>query len=309
MIKDKKILITGATGQVARPIAEYLAKSNEIWCAARFSEPALKKELEDGGMRTFTWELGSDNFQGLPMDFDYVIHSAWKIPGTDFDAAISANVEGTAFLMNHCRDAEAFLFVSALAVYRFIDDGRHLYKEGVDGYGNPSPYAPTYSVVKVAGECLVRSLSRLYALPTTIARLGMAYGSYGHTGRPSRVFELLKAGKPIYVTTKRHVVSVIHEDDIVANVEPLLKAASVPPMIVNWADDEAVDELEMYEHIGRISGIKPNIVIDDSVAIPVTAGDPATRKAVTGPSRVSWKEGILRTLKRNFPDHTFADAP
>ena len=45
MIQSKKILITGATGQVGRPIAESLAKDNEIWCAARFSVRASRAAL------------------------------------------------------------------------------------------------------------------------------------------------------------------------------------------------------------------------------------------------------------------------
>ena len=33
---SKTILITGASGTVARPCAEYLAKDNEVWCIGRF---------------------------------------------------------------------------------------------------------------------------------------------------------------------------------------------------------------------------------------------------------------------------------
>ena len=36
MISGEKILVTGVTGGVARPIAEYLARENEVWGAARF---------------------------------------------------------------------------------------------------------------------------------------------------------------------------------------------------------------------------------------------------------------------------------
>jgi nucleoside-diphosphate-sugar epimerase len=57
MIQSKKILVTGATGQVARPIAESLAKHNEVWCIARFSEPALKAQVEALGIKTWAWTL------------------------------------------------------------------------------------------------------------------------------------------------------------------------------------------------------------------------------------------------------------
>lgn len=37
MLSDGKVLITGVTGQIGRPIAERLMAENEVCCAARFS--------------------------------------------------------------------------------------------------------------------------------------------------------------------------------------------------------------------------------------------------------------------------------
>ena len=39
MLEGQRILVTGATGQVARPLTEKLAENNEVWAAARFSVP------------------------------------------------------------------------------------------------------------------------------------------------------------------------------------------------------------------------------------------------------------------------------
>ncbi|MCV7116704.1 NAD(P)-dependent oxidoreductase [Mycobacterium nebraskense] len=46
MLQDRKILVTGGTGQIAGPIAEDFAKHNEVWIAARFSNPDRRAELE-----------------------------------------------------------------------------------------------------------------------------------------------------------------------------------------------------------------------------------------------------------------------
>jgi nucleoside-diphosphate-sugar epimerase len=310
-MKGKKILITGGTGQVGRPIAESLARDNEIWCAARFSSPALKKQLEEIGARTYMWELGSSTFHGLPADFDCVIHSAWNIypVANDFEAAIESNVEGTALLMNHCKSVGAFLFISSLVVYRPQGNDQTIFKERGEGYGNDSPYIPTYSVSKVAGEGVVRSLARVFSLPTTIARLGMGYGTFGHGGLPVRTFAKILAGEPIYLSSRPQAVSVIHEDDIAADVEPLLKAAAVPATIVNWAGDELVGEREMYQYLGELAGIEPKLVVDDGKAIAFFAADPNLRKSLTGPSRIPWKVGILKTLRSRFPDHKFPPRP
>ncbi|MFF3123671.1 hypothetical protein ACFVRD_15170 [Streptomyces sp. NPDC057908] len=53
-MNGKKILVTGDTGQVARPVAEALAGDNEVWCLGRFGDPAARRALEDAGARTVT---------------------------------------------------------------------------------------------------------------------------------------------------------------------------------------------------------------------------------------------------------------
>jgi nucleoside-diphosphate-sugar epimerase len=42
VLRDEKILVTGAAGQVALPLVESLAGENEVWGVARFSKPALR---------------------------------------------------------------------------------------------------------------------------------------------------------------------------------------------------------------------------------------------------------------------------
>jgi nucleoside-diphosphate-sugar epimerase len=309
MIRNKKILVTGATGQVARPIAEMLAKDNEVWCAARFSEPHLKTEVEAVGIKTYTWSLGSDDFRGLPKDFNYVIHSACNIfpVANDYDGSIVTNAEGTGLLMSHCRTAEAFLYISSLAVYQTPDDTRNLCDERKAPLGSHPVYAPSYSTGKISTEAVVRTLARVFSMPSIIARLGMAYGTAAHGGVPSITFKKMLAGEPIRMPSKDYYYSPIHEDDVLAHVEPFLKAASVPAAIVNWGGDELVRERDMYDYIGQVTGVKPNIVIDDVGGYAGGGvGDPAGRRKITGPTKVSWKDGYLDSLRKNFPNHKFA---
>jgi len=312
MIAKKKILITGATGQVARPIAEDLVKNNEVWCAARFSEPHLRKELEALGIKTCKWTLGSDDFSEVPSDFNYVIHSAVSIfpVANDYDAAVTANAEGTGLLMSHCKSMEAFLYISSLCVYKQPDDPHQLCHERKWPLGSHPVYAPSYSTAKISTEAVVRAMGRTLKVPVTIARLGMAYGRAGHGGVPTMTFQKMLAGEPVMMPTATYCYSLIHEDDICADVEPLLKAASIPATIINWCSDDIIEEQEIYEYIGRISGIRPKLVRDDAGGYAGGGvGDPAGRRAITGPSRVRWKEGVLKTLRGNFPNHTFSEVP
>ena len=47
---DEKVLITGATGKIAFPIARALAERNEVWGAARLRNPADRDRLSAAGI-------------------------------------------------------------------------------------------------------------------------------------------------------------------------------------------------------------------------------------------------------------------
>ena len=85
-MEGHKILVTGLTGQVARPLALWLAERNEVWGLARFSDPEKRAQLEAGGIRCETLDLEAGDFASLPSDFDYVLHFAVsRAPEPDFD--------------------------------------------------------------------------------------------------------------------------------------------------------------------------------------------------------------------------------
>jgi nucleoside-diphosphate-sugar epimerase len=51
MLQNEKILITGATGKIAFPIARELAKRNDVWGAARLGKPGDRDKLTSAGIR------------------------------------------------------------------------------------------------------------------------------------------------------------------------------------------------------------------------------------------------------------------
>jgi nucleoside-diphosphate-sugar epimerase len=302
VLSDKKILITGASGQVAGPIAAALAADNEVWCLARFMNPFARADLERQGMTCVSWSLGSDDFSEVPDDFTHVIHAAADIFASDWDEAIAANAEGTGLLMTHCRRAEAFLYVSSMAVYKAHPDPWHAYHEG-DALGAETPFSPTYSIGKVATEAVVRTLARQLDLPSTIVRLNMAYGTSGHGGLPAVFFDMIRAGRPVpHVPTRQNVGSPIHEQDLIDQVEPLMAAASVPATIVNWAGDEVVEDVELYRYLGELAGVEPVIEEASDQLYPLQVADVTRRLAMTGPTRVGWRDGVRASLAARHPD-------
>ncbi|MDT5128962.1 MAG: UDP-glucuronate 4-epimerase, partial [Mycobacterium sp.] len=193
-MRDSKILITGVTGQVAVPIAHALAADNEVWGIARFHDTAARDDLERAGIRCQTVNLAAGDFAAIPSDFDYVLNLAVAKSGK-WEKDLAANAESVGLLMAHCADAKAFLHCSSAAVYDPPDDEPRNERTALGD--NHKSMLPTYSISKIAGEVVARSMARALGVPTTIARLNVPYGDNG--GWPFYHMEMMLAGVPIPV--------------------------------------------------------------------------------------------------------------
>ena len=76
MLSGEKILITGATGKIAFPIARALAKRNEVWGAARLRNPDDRDKLTAAGITPMALDMSTGDFSSIPDDFSYVFHAA-----------------------------------------------------------------------------------------------------------------------------------------------------------------------------------------------------------------------------------------
>src|SRR5690606_41341079 len=90
-LDGKRSLITGPTGQVAKPVALALAKSNEVIGIARFNDAAAREQLEAAGVQCIKVDLAQGDFSAVPTDVDYVLNLA-VTKTQDFDNDIAANV-------------------------------------------------------------------------------------------------------------------------------------------------------------------------------------------------------------------------
>jgi UDP-glucuronate 4-epimerase len=305
VLSDKKVLITGATGQIGRPIAERLVAENEVWCAARFSDPAQRRELEDLGIKTCRWAIESNDFSEVPEDFTHVLHSAYVILEERHDVAVKVNAESTGMLMQHCRGAESFVFVSASAVYEPLEPD-HLHAEG-DPLGGKASYITSYPVAKIASEGVVHAAARMLNLPSTIARMNVGYGLSSHGGLPLLYFQMMLAGQPIGVPFGHdNWASPISEVDIAAQGSgPLFDVASVPVTVLNWAGDDVVSHRELCAYMGELSGLTPQYV-EAEITMDSFASDNTRRRELIGDCEVNWRDGIRSTLAQKFPEHVSA---
>lgn len=302
MVRNEKILITGPAGQIAFPLAASLAHDNEVWGIARFSEEGSRERCDTAGITTRTVDLAAGNYDDVPDDFSYVLHLAAYLGNKpDYDTALTINAEGTGLLMQHCRKAKAVLVMSTGSVFKPHDDPWHPYLEN-DPMGDGSlPAVPTYSISKIAQEAVARTMSRALALPLVIARMNVGYGRNG--GLPAFHLDQIVAGGSINVRWDPSPYSPIHEDDIYAQTEALLDAASVPGTIVHWGGDEPVSIQQWCEHLGELTARIPGLAV---VPVPGTHKgvvlDHARRRAITGPCTVGWREGMTRMYHARYPN-------
>ena len=305
MLEGAKVLITGLTGQVGAAIAAAHAGRCEMWGLARFTRPGSREACEALGVHPVHADLALGDFEAVPDDFDYVLHFAAKTRPGSAEVGMVQNAEATGLLMHHCRKAKAFLHVGTNAVYMDNTDPHHIYRE-TDHLGGSTPRAPNYGATKVAAEGVARTLARLYKLPTTIARLNVPYGA-AFDGLPGRQLQDMIDGNPINVPTRPCFHAPIHEDDLAAHIEPLLRAAAVPAVVVNWGGDEGVNVVEWVNYLGEITGLTPRFNFTDVKALPNFISDTSRGREIGLTWKVHWKDGMRRMVQARHPEIQLRD--
>lgn len=300
MLRDERILVTGVTGRVAKPIALALAADNEVIGAARFSDPDVRAELEAGGVRCVPVDLVGGDLDAVPPDVTLVCNFGVVKTGR-FDADLAGNVEALGLLMERTSGARAFLHCSSTAVYQ--QDGHRAFLE-TDPLGDNHRVLPglaTYSISKIAAEAMCGYASRRFGLPATIARLNVPYGSKSG-GWPSRHLDAILAGAPIPVHVDApSVYNPIHDDDLLLDIEPLLAAASTPPTVVNWGGPDAVSIEEWCAYLGEMVGVEPVIAPTPDTLESVTV-DVTRLTSIVGPATVTWRDGFRRMVEDRHPE-------
>jgi UDP-glucuronate 4-epimerase len=293
------IVVTGVTGQVARPLAQALARENRVVGAARFTDTTARAELEASGVECVPIDLVTGDVAGLPEDADYVLNFA-VAKTNDWERDLAANSGGLAYLMEHHQRATAFLHCSSTAVYQ---PAGHLALDESAPLGDNHgvwPFLRTYSICKIAAEGTARWAAERFGLPTTIARLSVPYGDNG--GWPAIHLHMMLSGHaiPVHVDAPS-VYHPLHAEDIFAMIPRLLAAASVPAVTVNWGGSEPVSIEEWCTYLGELAGVEarfdPTTQTIDSVQIDTTR-----MHEVAGRTTVPWRDGMRRMARALHPD-------
>ena len=296
-LQGARILVTGATGQVALPVALALARDNDVTALARFKDTAKLEQLETAGVRCVAIDLARGDLTGVPVDVDYVCNFA-VVKSNRWDVDLAGNAEAAGLLMSHCRSARAFMHCSSTGVYEAADGAP---QRETDPLGdNHRVMMPTYSISKIAAEAVVRTTCRIFDVPTTIARLNVPYGDNG--GWPAFHLAMIRAGRAIPVRPEGPSrYNPIHEDDIIATVPKLLEVASVPATTVNWCGDQTVSLQEWCGYLGSLVGKEP-VFAESEQALRGNPTDATRMHELIGGTTIDWRDGVRRMAAKFHPE-------
>ena len=287
-LSGKRVLVTGASGLVALPVAVELAKSNEVYAVARYSDPEQKRIIEAAGAQAIAFDLADEDLSPLPKSVDVVINYAVLPPSHPRHYDVNAGATGR--LARRYRDCEAFVHGSTGSLYQY--QGERPLRED-DPYGLHS-WAEPYAASKIAAEYLLKHLSEDYQMPTVMVRIFSFYGPRGG-GVTQRVDQVAR-GEPVSVYPGvRNVHTPLYEDDYVEKTIAAAGIAKVGAEIINLGGSEAVTTQEYCLMAGEMLGREP-IFVENSKAWPIWA-DTTKMEKLLGSSRVSVREGVRRSVE------------
>lgn len=295
MLDGEKILITGATGKIAFPIARELARNNEVWGAARMRDPADRGRLTDAGVLPVALDVSEGDFSALPDDFTYVFHAAVDPGAGDWTDCLQTNAQRSGDLLRRYRGAKGFVFCSTGSIYGY--KGRRPLTES-DPPG--VPLRANYSFSKVAAEAVCTWVARQYEIPLTIIRICSTYGPEG--GAPADRLEAILNRRPIRLHPDRpNNYNPIYEDDYVMLGIRAMEAADTPPVVVNWAGSETVSVEEYCTYMGELVGVEPIFEYTPDAHTPLWP-DVTHMHEVLGCTTIGWRDGFRRMVEARHPE-------
>jgi UDP-glucuronate 4-epimerase len=297
-LNNKKILITGPSGQVAEPVVAALAGQADVYALARFGNSQDRQRIAALGATCLSADLADPQaLRDIPSDFDYVLNFAVVKTG-NFDYDLAANGEGVGRLMLHCRAAKAFLHVSSTAVYEYA--GHDPRREDSPLGDNHRVMFPTYSISKIAAETVCRFVAHQFGIPTTIARLSVPYGDNG--GWPYYHLLMMKEGIPIDVHPESpNYYNPLHVEDYLEKIPRLLAAASAEVTTVNLGGSDRVSIEQWCAYLTELTGFEPRFK-QNPQAFGSLCIDTTRMHELIGPTSMDWKTGVRRLVESLAPE-------
>ncbi len=190
-LKNKKLLISGASGMVGSFLIDVIMYRNErfnnncnVIAIGRNSLKAQARFSRFWDMNDFFSFISHDINKTL-MDIgniDFIIHAASNTHpvayATDPIGTMTTNIMGTYNLLNYAAEhkTERFLFTSSVEIYGENRGDVEKFDESYCGYIDCNTLRAGYPESKRAGEALCQAFIKQYDLDVVIARLSRTYG-------------------------------------------------------------------------------------------------------------------------------------
>lgn len=200
LLKNKSILITGATGLIGYQTVLALLYADKAKNLGITVYAVVRNEQK--AKKMFSLAL-SNNLKFIVQDIlepfnitdkiDYIIHGASMTSSKDFIdypvETIKTALQGTENILNFAKDngIEGMVYLSSLEVYGVVDFSVKKVPENFYGSLDPMSVRSSYSESKRMVECLCASYASEYNLPIKVVRLCQTFGP-GVSYQDNRVF-------------------------------------------------------------------------------------------------------------------------
>jgi nucleoside-diphosphate-sugar epimerase len=300
------VLVTGATGRIGFPIARALARHHDVFGLARCSRAGDTERLRAAGITPIVGDVSrfdpgaASELSGRVIT--HVFHAAARIgpeARRDWARTFDVNADAAGRLIASCArhgrgGLAGFVFCSSGSAYAY--QGRRPLTED----DPPGVHLGVYSLSKIAGEAVARTVAAEHGVPLTIIRIFSTYGPLG--GAPADRLERILAGKEVVLHPDRpNNYNPIYEDDYVRLGIRALEVAATRAVTVNWAGSETVSAEAYCEYLAGLVGRQARFRYDESAPWPLWP-DVTKMHAVLGHTDVPWREGMRRMVEARHPE-------
>jgi nucleoside-diphosphate-sugar epimerase len=246
-----KVLVTGASGFVAKHVMEYLSSHGHEPIPTDVVGGPNKGSVAD---KSFVFEVLSK------LEFESVVHLAGIA-----DLGKTSQDPHTAFEVN----SYGTLNMLELATRKSV--GRFVYASSANVYGAPkrnpvteeAPFDPRvpYDYSKVAGEAFVMAYYKSKALPVAITRAWLLFGEYDAFNRavPRFVRSCLEGETVKLFNSGRDTTAPCHALNYGRLVKLLLERPSAVGEAFNFGGERVVTIKELAELIRKLTGSKSEL--------------------------------------------------
>lgn len=281
-LKNKTILLTGATGLIGYAIIDVLYVANKVHdldlkviALVRNEEKAKERFRKFFNGNILSLLIGSvENIPFFEDKVDFIIHGASQTSSKSFVEqaveTIDTAVNGTKNLLEIAKNKHVnnFLYLSSMEIYGHPKKGHKVIEEDI-GIFNPTDLRNSYPISKILCENMCEAYTHEYNVPTNIVRLTQTFGLYGASSNDNRIFAYIancvKNKENIVLKTKGETErSYLHTSDAVGAILAILLEGK-PGEIYNAANENTYCSIaDMAKKVADKFGLNVEYDIQDS---------------------------------------------